>query len=86
MVRWEFIEGQCFAYKGISMMGAIDRYECGVIYRVRCWIEELGIQYQIDPEITGCVMHSKGRCSGRIHLFFPGTDRADGGGPDECEQ
>ncbi len=69
-MTWEFDPGQCFAYKGISRLGAIDRYECGVLYRVKCWIEELGIEHRFDPDIDRCLMHSNGNCSGNIQLFF----------------
>jgi hypothetical protein len=69
-IRWEFVDGQCFAYKGISMMGAIDQYECGVIYRVKCWMDALGIPSVIEPQIRGCIMHSEGSCKGSIRLLF----------------
>ncbi len=61
---WEWKKGECFAYKGVSMLGCIDRYECGVIARIRCWLDELGVEYRLEPEISGCMMHEKGFCRG----------------------
>ena len=34
---------KCFAHAGMTRLGVIDRYECGVIYRVACWFDNLGI-------------------------------------------
>ena len=62
IIRWKFDKEKCFAYKGIGMMGAIDRYQCGVLYRIKCWIEELGIRHQFKPEIAGCLMHLASFC------------------------
>ena len=36
---WEFNQGKCFAYEGIKRLGAIDTYECGVLFRIKCWLE-----------------------------------------------
>ncbi|MFZ5569188.1 MAG: DUF6125 family protein [Thermodesulfobacteriota bacterium] len=67
---WEFNERKCFAYNGINLLGVIDAYECGPIYRIRCWLDALGIRYTMDPDIQTCIMPSKGRCSGRISFRF----------------
>ena len=69
-MTWEFIENQCFAYKGIKRMGAIDDYECGVLYRIRCWIEALGLKCRFNPEISLCHMHHTRNCSGDITFYF----------------
>jgi hypothetical protein len=70
IIRWGWEKGECFAYKGISQMGAIDGYACGVIYRIKCWLEALGIECSINPEIKGCLMHESGSCEGEIRLFL----------------
>ena len=70
VMRWEFAPGQCFAYKGIKRLGAIDQYDCGVIYRIECWLECLGIKYQTMPKIDKCLMHTTGKCSGEIEMTF----------------
>lgn len=72
LIYWEWLDGQCFAYKGIKQIGMIDRYRCGVIYRIECWLEALGIDFSIKPAIEGCLMHEKGRCRGEIRVFMPG--------------
>jgi hypothetical protein len=68
---WEFDGDGCFAYHGLKRMGAVDRYECGVIYRVLCWLENAGARYEVVPEFKGCLMHETGQCSGSIRLHLP---------------
>ena len=68
---WEWAEKDCFAYKGMKRLGVIDRYECGVLYRVLCWLESAGLKYKVPDEINGCLMHTKGTCSGEVRFFFP---------------
>ena len=68
-MAWEFNQNQCFAYTGIKKLGVIDQYECGVLYRIKCWLDELGIQHRFIPGIGKCHMHFGGRCSGEIQLF-----------------
>ena len=63
---WEWKNGECFAFKGVSMLGCIDRYECGVLPRIRWWLEDLGVEYRMEPEIRGCMMHEKGFCRGKF--------------------
>lgn len=68
-MTWEFDQDKCFAYEGIKKMGAIDKYECGVLYRIRCWLEALEIENRFNPEIDKCSMHFNGNCAGEITLF-----------------
>ena len=68
--HWEWEKGQCFAFKGMTQIGTIDEYQCGVIYRIECWLEALGIKYSIDPKIDRCIMHLTGICSGDIRVFL----------------
>jgi hypothetical protein len=79
ILHWEFAPHNCFAYKGIKRIGVIDQYECGVIYRIECWLENLGITYRITPQVVGCLMHKNGTCEGCIELSFekekPNFDR-----------
>jgi len=69
-IHWDWEEGQCFAYKGMKQIGTIDRYRCGVMYRIECWLESLGIRYSIYPTINGCLMHEEGMCRGEIRVFL----------------
>ncbi|MBN2284432.1 MAG: hypothetical protein JXO48_11135 [Deltaproteobacteria bacterium] len=70
VIHWKWENSQCFAYKGMKQIGVIDGYSCGVIYRIECWLESLNIQYSIQPEIKGCLMHEKGECEGEIHVLL----------------
>ena len=70
-VIWKFNDKKCFAYNGISMLGVIDQYECGPIYRIKCWMDALGVKYIVEPEIDQCIMPSKGECSGKMTIFVP---------------
>jgi len=68
ILRWEMTK--CFAYKGMTRLGAIDRYECGVIYRVASWFDALGLRYTLTPSVRGCLMHTHGFCGGEFHFSF----------------
>jgi hypothetical protein len=70
LMRWEWESLQCFAYKGMKQIGVIDRYHCGVMYRIECWLEALGVRYSMQPVIEGCLMHEKGACEGEIQVFI----------------
>lgn len=69
-MAWSFNNGKCFAHDGVKMLGAIEHYECGVLYRVKCWLDELGIKHRFNPEIGKCHMHISDSCSGEIQLFI----------------
>jgi hypothetical protein len=72
LIHWDWESGQCFAYKGMQQMGVIDGYRCGVMYRIECWLEALGIRYSMHPKIKGCLMHENGLCKGEIRVFLNG--------------
>jgi hypothetical protein len=71
LLTWEWDDDSCFAYQGMKRMGAVDRYECGVIFRVLCWLENAGVGYAVVPDFKGCLMQEKGRCSDSIRIFLP---------------
>ena len=70
ILHWEFVPGNCFAYKGIKRIGAIDQYECGVIYRLQCWFDSLGIKYNVKPRVGRCLMIDDGKCAGEFKFDF----------------
>jgi len=70
-MRWKWKEGQCFAYKGLKRIGALENYRCGVMYRIECWLRAMDIRYTIDPPVEGCLMHTRGSCEGEFRFFFP---------------
>jgi hypothetical protein len=69
IISWEWEQGECFAYKGIKGMGALDQYKCGVMFRIECWLEALGIKHEFEPKIDMCLMHERGECKGIIKLM-----------------
>jgi len=58
----QLVVQKCFAYEGISRMGAIDRYECGIFHRIESWFHALDIPYEVTPKVERCMMHSEGAC------------------------
>jgi len=69
-LHWEWEPGECFAYKGMKMMGIIDEYRCGVMYRIECWLEAMGIEFYMNPKVDKCMMHEQGACTGDISIPF----------------
>jgi len=67
---WEFNDKKCFAYNGMKMLGMTDKYECGPIYRRECWLNGLGINYELTPMIKKCISPDQGKCSGSFKLNF----------------
>jgi hypothetical protein len=61
---------QCFAYDGIKALGVINQYECGIMDRVESWFDSLGIKYEVEPKVIGCMMHTKGECYRDYTFFF----------------
>jgi hypothetical protein len=64
--EWE----SCFAYEGVKALGVVDRYECGIMLRIDTWLDTLGIQYEVEPKVTGCIMHTDGKCFRDYRFFF----------------
>ena len=64
VIHWEMEKDACFAFKGVSGMGVIDQYDCGVLYRIESWFQALGIDYEMRPRVTTCLMHATGECKG----------------------
>jgi len=69
-IHWEWEKNECFAYKGMHRMGVIDSYECGVMYRIECWFESLGLIFVSNPRPGKCRMHEKGTCAGDYEFQF----------------
>ncbi|MBI4768277.1 MAG: hypothetical protein HY787_27385 [Deltaproteobacteria bacterium] len=60
----------CFAYEGMKGLGVADRYECGIMLRIEVWFDTLGIKYEVEPKVTGCMMHTEGQCFRDYRFFF----------------
>ena len=70
VLHWAFEPNKCFAFKGIKRIGAIDQYECGVIYRLACWFDSLGLKYSLSTSVERCLMVTGGTCSGDFEFIF----------------
>jgi len=70
LIRGEWKQDTCFAYQGIKKIGAIDRYECGIFERIEGWFEGLGIEYDVEPKVTGCMMRTDGKCYRDYRFYF----------------
>jgi len=70
VIRWKWKKDQCFAYKGLKRIGALDGYRCGVMYRIECWLRALNVRFRLDPPVEGCLMHHRGSCEGNILVDF----------------
>ena len=64
--EWE----SCFAYDGMKSLGVADRYECGISLRIDTWLITLGVKYEVQPIVTGCMMHTDGKCFRDYRFFF----------------
>jgi hypothetical protein len=62
----------CFAYDGVKALGVIDRYECGIMDRIEAWLDALGLKWEVEPKVTGCMMHTHGKCYRDYKFFFDG--------------
>jgi hypothetical protein len=67
-LHWEIT--RCFAYEGMKRIGVTEGYECGLLYRICCWLDVLGIKYQLEPQIEKCILYSQEKCVGDIILNF----------------
>lgn len=67
-MHWEV--QRCFAYEGMKRMGVIDRYQCGLLHRVKCWMDVLGLKCRITPQLGSCMLPNDGKCSGEMKFFF----------------
>jgi Family of unknown function (DUF6125) len=68
VIRSEWIS--CFAYEGIKALGVIDRYECGIMDRIEGWWDALALKWEVQPKVTGCMMHTDGVCYREYKFFF----------------
>ena len=55
----------------MRQLGVIDEYVCGVIFRIECRLDQLGVPHTVEPRIEKCVMHATGHCRGDFILSLP---------------
>ncbi len=68
ILQWEWKKEECFAYEGIKKIGMIDKYKCGIMVRIEGWLKGLGVEFTMNPVIDGCLMHTKGSCTGQFEF------------------
>jgi hypothetical protein len=61
---------QCFTHDGIKALGVIDKYECGIMDRVKSWFDSLCIKYELEPKEIGRMMHTEGQCHRNYTLLL----------------
>lgn len=59
---------ECFAHDGVKRYGMIETYDCGILERVKGWLDAIEIDYQMTPEFSGCLMHQQGSCEVDFHF------------------
>jgi len=64
IMHWEM--NKCFAYEGMKRIGLTEKYECGLLYRIGCWLDVLGIKYKLEPKFEECLLYSQEKCVGNI--------------------
>ncbi|MCB2228652.1 MAG: hypothetical protein KQH53_18390 [Desulfarculaceae bacterium] len=62
--------GECFAYHGIKRLGVIDEYQCGIYRRVEGWLDALGLSWEAEPPLEGCLKHQHGWCRRTWRISF----------------
>ncbi len=67
-MHWEM--SKCFAHAGMTRLGVIEQYECGVVFRVMCWFDHLGVKYVVTPRSDRCLMLVSGSCRGDFKFSF----------------
>ncbi len=53
---------RCFAFDGLSRFNLTEKYECGIIERIKGWLDHLKVSYEVVPDFKGCLMASEGKC------------------------
>lgn len=67
-MTWEWEEGRCFAHRGMERADLLGGYECGVLFRLACWLDVLGVDHEFDPPMGRCLMVDGGECRGEVRL------------------
>lgn len=60
----------CFAHAGVSRMGLIDSYECGIFDRVDAWLDTLDVNWEVNPKISQCMKYQQGYCFREYTIHF----------------
>jgi hypothetical protein len=66
---------KCFAHEGVTRLGVIEGYECGIFDRIQAWVEALGVEFEITPGGSRCMMHFEGECFREFRFSLSPEDR-----------
>lgn len=62
---------RCFAHDGVTMLGVVGDYECGIYERIYGWLDALGVRHEVTPDAVHCTLHHAGECVRRLRIDFP---------------
>jgi hypothetical protein len=54
----------------VKALDVRDRYACSIMLRINTWLKTLGIKYELEPELSGCMMHTDDKCFFEYSFFF----------------
>ncbi len=64
------MHSKCWAHEGMKKLGVEKEYECGVFYRVECWLKNMGVKYKMEPRMKTCQLNEKATCEGDIRFLL----------------
>ena len=67
-MTWKAGDKGCFACRGVNRLGVLKDYRCGVLHRIRAWLQTLGVAHEFQPPPDLCLHHHQGRCRGEIRF------------------
>ncbi|RIK11386.1 MAG: hypothetical protein DCC49_00300 [Acidobacteria bacterium] len=67
---FDFEITKCFAFDGVSKLGVAGEYECGIYERIYGWLEALGVEYEVSPQVDHCTMFHGGECKRTFRVSF----------------
>jgi hypothetical protein len=60
----------CFAHKGMTEVGLIDEYECGIFERIKGWFDAMGVDYRLSPDLSRCLKYMGKECHVTVEFHF----------------
>ncbi len=77
IIHWDWEKWQCFAYKGMKQIGTIDRYRCGVMFRIECWLEAWELHILCNPGSKGVSCMKRAYVRGKFESFAMVKEQTD---------
>jgi hypothetical protein len=74
VMRWTM--HSCWAYEGMKKLKVEKAYQCGVLWRVGCWIWKAGVKFEIKPKVKTCLLNEQDTCTGEFHFFFENNEQS----------